>query len=106
MFGERLKPGKNTLFTRLDRICSLTSSSKTHKSIGNPFPANRSAKAVPQLEQAVLAGFQRFSFGRSTNADGWTENRALLRFKAGFGAGLASQFHIELPLDRLAGLRE
>ncbi len=58
------------------------------------------------LEQATLDGFERFSFGRSTNADGWTENRALLRFKARFGAGLASQFHIELALDRLAGLRE
>lgn len=57
------------------------------------------------LERALTEGFRAFSFGRSTNEDGWTENRALLRFKAGFGAGLASQFHIELPLDRLAGLR-
>jgi hypothetical protein len=58
------------------------------------------------LEAAATDGFHAFSFGRSTNADGWTENRALLRFKAGFGAGLSSQFHIELPLDRLATLRQ
>lgn len=53
------------------------------------------------LEGALRDGFGQFSFGRSTNADGWTENRDLLRFKSGFGAGLAAQFHIEVPLDRL-----
>lgn len=57
------------------------------------------------LEAALSEGFRRFSFGRSTNEDGFTENGALVRFKAGFGAGLASQFHIEVPLDRLEGLR-
>ena len=53
------------------------------------------------LERAVTEGFRQFSFGRSTQPDGWTENRDLVRFKARFGAGLASQFHIELSLDRL-----
>ena len=58
------------------------------------------------LERAVTEGFRAFSFGRSTAGDGWTENRALQRFKSGFGAGLAAQFHIDLSLDRLAQLRE
>ena len=58
------------------------------------------------LEGAAAQGFRAFSFGRSTNDDGWTENRALQRFKSGFGAGLAAQYHIDLPLDRLTLLRE
>jgi len=58
------------------------------------------------LEAAAAQGFRAFSFGRSTNADGWTENRALQRFKSGFGAGLCAQYHVDLPLDRLALLRE
>lgn len=57
------------------------------------------------LECAQAEGFRAFSFGRSTLEDGFSENRALLRFKAGFGAGLASQFHFDLPLDRLKALR-
>lgn len=58
------------------------------------------------LEAARDEGFRCFSFGRSTNDDGWTENRALLRFKSGFGAGLSAQYAIELPLDALAALRD
>ena len=53
------------------------------------------------LERACTEGFRQFSFGRSTLADGWSENSDLVRFKSRFGAGLASQFHIELSLDRL-----
>lgn len=53
------------------------------------------------LEQARTTGFRQFSFGRSTLADGWSENLDLLRFKSRFGAGVASQFHFELSLDRL-----
>lgn len=53
------------------------------------------------LEGAVTQRFAQFSFGRSTLEDGWSENRDLLRFKSRFGAGLASQFHIEVSLDRL-----
>ena len=53
------------------------------------------------LERACSEGFRQFSFGRSTLDDGWTANPDLLRFKSRFGAGLASQLHIELPLDRL-----
>lgn len=53
------------------------------------------------LEQARAEGFRQFSFGRSTLADGWSENPDLLRFKSRFGAGVASQFHFELSLDRL-----
>ena len=58
------------------------------------------------LDAAATQGFRAFSFGRSTNEDGWTENRALQRFKSGFGAGLCAQVHIDLPLDALARLRE
>lgn len=58
------------------------------------------------LESASTEGFRAFSFGRSTNDDGFTENGALVRFKAGFGAGLSGQMHILLPLDALATLRE
>ena len=58
------------------------------------------------LETATTQDFRAFSFGRSTNEDGWTENRALQRFKSGFGAGLCAQYHIDLSLDRLALLRE
>ena len=58
------------------------------------------------LEAATTEGFRAFSFGRSTNEDGWTENRALQRFKSSFGAGLCAQVHLLLPLDRLAQLRE
>ena len=54
------------------------------------------------LQLATAQGFRRFSFGRSTGDDGWSDNRDLLRFKARFGAGLASQFHIDLDLRRLA----
>ncbi len=54
------------------------------------------------LEHACAEGFRLFSFGRSTLEDGFTENHDLLRFKSRFGAGLASQFHIEVPLDLLA----
>lgn len=53
------------------------------------------------LESAVAEGFRQFYLGRNTLEDGWSVSRDLLRFKARFGAGLASQFHIELPLDRL-----
>lgn len=53
------------------------------------------------LEQACAEGFRQFSFGRSTEADGWTENQQLLRFKSGYGSGLVSQFHIEVELDAL-----
>jgi hypothetical protein len=58
------------------------------------------------LERARAEGFRTFSFGRSTNDDGWTENRALLRFKAGFGAGLSAQYAFDLPLDALTRLRD
>jgi hypothetical protein len=58
------------------------------------------------LEAAAAQGFRTFSFGRSTNEDGWTENRALQRFKQGFGAGLCAQAHLMLPLDALTQLRE
>ena len=53
------------------------------------------------IGRKLYEGFQQFSFGRSTDKDGWSANRDLLRFKARFGAGLAAQFHIEVPLDRL-----
>lgn len=58
------------------------------------------------LERARAEGFRTFSFGRSTSDDGWTENRALLRFKAGFGAGLSAQYAFDLPLDALTRLRD
>ena len=58
------------------------------------------------LDAALAEGFRQFSFGRSTQDDGWSENRDLLRFKSRFGAGLSSQFHIELDLDHLIAARE
>lgn len=53
------------------------------------------------LEAACAEGFRLFSFGRSTLEDGWSENQELVRFKSRFGAGLVSQFHIEVDLDAL-----
>jgi hypothetical protein len=53
------------------------------------------------LEGACIEGFRQFSFGRSTLEDGFSENDDLVRFKSRFGAGLASQFHFEVALDRL-----
>ena len=58
------------------------------------------------LVQAQGAGFRAVSLGRSTNADGFTENRDLLHFKSRFGAGLTGQITLDVPLDRLADLRE
>ena len=49
IFLERETPGRKTLFSLEDSICSFTSFSNTHKSILKPFSPRRLAKAVPQL---------------------------------------------------------
>jgi hypothetical protein len=58
------------------------------------------------LEFAIAGGFEKFSFGRSTESDGWSLNRGLLRFKAQFGAGLGAQFHLEIDLTGCLALSD
>ena len=54
------------------------------------------------LEAAQNDGFRALSLGRSTESDGFSQNRSLLEFKSRFGTSLAAQLHFDLDLRRLA----
>lgn len=51
------------------------------------------------IEQAKAEGFTYFSFGISTENDGWQLNEGLYNFKMGFGSGSITHNFYEISLD-------